>query len=265
MDWPAQLLAALAVLFIGVAKAGFGGGLGLLVTPLCVLAFGPKTALGVVLPLLCAGDVFSLFHYWRKWRAANLKFLLPGVLVGVVLGVQLIGRCSPRQLNLAIGWLAVLFVGFQWTQARFFGAAGAFVPNHALGVPCGVSVGVASTFAHGAGPVAALFLVPQRLPKEIFVGTNVLLFTFVNWIKLPFFCIDRAWVDLPCFTPESLLTTATLRTSLQFFPLVPLGVWLGAWLNGRFSEAGFVRVIYAILLVTGVQLIANFDLAALLR
>lgn len=58
MEWPALFLAGFAVLFIGVAKAGFGGGLGMLVTPLCVLAFGPKTAIGVLLPLLCAGDVF---------------------------------------------------------------------------------------------------------------------------------------------------------------------------------------------------------------
>ncbi|MEY4201068.1 MAG: hypothetical protein RLZZ265_2808, partial [Verrucomicrobiota bacterium] len=36
----------MAVLFIGLSKAGFGGGLGMLTTPLCVLAFGPKDAIG---------------------------------------------------------------------------------------------------------------------------------------------------------------------------------------------------------------------------
>ena len=41
-DWSSILLAATAVLFIGLSKAGFGGGLGMLTTPLCVLAFGPK-------------------------------------------------------------------------------------------------------------------------------------------------------------------------------------------------------------------------------
>ena len=60
MDWASKLLAGCAVLFIGVAKAGFGRGLGMLVTPLCVLAFGSKTAIGILLPLLCAGDAFSL-------------------------------------------------------------------------------------------------------------------------------------------------------------------------------------------------------------
>jgi hypothetical protein len=77
--------------------------------------------------------------------------------------------------------------------------------------------------------------------------------------------VDRSVVNLPLFAPEALITPATLLTSAKFSPLVPLGVWLGVWLNRRFSETVFVRVIYAILLLTGVQLIGNFDLAALFR
>lgn len=265
MDWPSLLLAGFAVLFIGVAKAGFGGGLGMLVTPLCVLAFGPKTAIGVLLPLLCAGDLFSLRHYWRRWRAENLKYLLPGVVAGVMIGVQLVGQFSPRQLNFAIGAIAVGFVVFQFAREQLFRAGEAFAPNHRVGIPCGLGIGITSTFAHGAGPVAAMFLIPQRLPKEIFVGTSVLVFTFVNWIKLPFFCVDRSLIQLPVFASEALITRATLLTSAKFFPLVPLGVGLGIWLNRRCSERLFTRLIYAILLLTGLQLMANFDLAAPFR
>ena len=58
---------------------------------------------GTLLPLLCAGDLFSMYHYWGRWERRNLKFLLPGVVAGVVLGVQLIERFRPNQLNFAIG------------------------------------------------------------------------------------------------------------------------------------------------------------------
>ena len=34
------VLAAIGVLFIGLAKAGFGGALGMLTTPICIVAFG---------------------------------------------------------------------------------------------------------------------------------------------------------------------------------------------------------------------------------
>src|SRR5262249_23144148 len=154
------------VLFIGLSKAGFGGGLGMLTTPLCVLAFGAggheaTFAIGTLLPLLCSGDAFSLYHYWGKWDRRNLRYLIPGVILGVILGVRLVGRFSPRQLNIAIGLLAVLFVLFQLIKERIFRAEGAFSPNHAVGVPCGIGAGITSTFAHGAGPVVSLFLIPQ--------------------------------------------------------------------------------------------------------
>ena len=101
-DLTIVLLAASGVLFIGLSKAGFAGGLGMLTTPLCVVAFGaggkaPTFAVGTILPLLCAGDIFSMYYYWRKWEAKNLRYLLPGVVIGVFVGVQLAGRCSPRE------------------------------------------------------------------------------------------------------------------------------------------------------------------------
>jgi hypothetical protein len=77
--------------------------------------------------------------------------------------------------------------------------------------------------------------------------------------------VDRTLVNWPVFASHSLITPATLWTSAKCFPLVPLGVWLGVWLNRRFSETVFVKAIYTILLLTGLQLIFNFDLAAPFR
>lgn len=259
------IIAVLAALFIGISKAGFGGGLGLLTTPLCVLAFGAKDAIGILLPLLCAGDLFSLYHYWGKWRRENLKHLLPGVVIGVVVGVRLIGRFSARELNLAIGVLAVAFVVFQVVKERVFRAEGAFQPGPMLGLPFGIGAGITSTFAHGAGPVVSMFLIPQRMPKEIYVGTTVLVFTWVNWIKLPFFCVDRALLPLSWLPAESIINARTLAASAWFLPLIPVGVWLGVWLNRRISEQSFVHVIYALVLLAGLQLICDFDLAAWVR
>jgi len=235
----------------------------MLTTPLCALAFGGKDAVGIVLPLLCAGDAFSLYHYWGKWERQNLRYLLPGVVAGVLLGVQLIGRLDARQLNIAIGLIAVAFVLFQFVKEIIFRAEGTFAPNHAVGVPCGVAAGATSTLAHGAGPVITIFLMPQRLSKEVFVGTNVLLFTWINWIKVPFFCLDRTMIDLPFFVTESVINAHTLKLSATFLVLVPIGVWLGVWLNRKVSEALFTRLIYGFTLLTGLQLIFNVDLRKL--
>ncbi|HMJ91836.1 MAG TPA: sulfite exporter TauE/SafE family protein [Candidatus Acidoferrum sp.] len=251
-------IAVFAVLFIGVSKAGFGGGLGMLTTPLAVLAFG-KDAVGIVLPLLCAGDAFSLYHYWGKWEKRNLMFVLPGVIVGVVVGVQLVDLLNPRQLNIAIGCIAVAFVLFQLAKEKIFAKEGVFAPNYKIGIPCGLGAGITSSISHGAGPLIALFLIPQRMPKEIFVATTVFIFTWINWIKLPFFAIDRSMVHLPLFTKNALITPETLWISARFLLLVPVGVWLGVWMNRRFSERAFLKFVYTALLLTGLELIFQFE------
>jgi len=255
-DVTTTVLAAIGVLFIGFSKAGFGGGLGMLTTPICVLAFsasgkGPVFAIGILLPLLCAGDAFSIYHYWGKWERKNLKYLLPGVVAGVIIGVRLIGKFSNRQFNLAIGLLAVSFVLFQLVKDKIYRAEGVFSPNHRTGVPFGIGAGITSTFAHGAGPLVSMFLIPQKMSKEFYVGTSVLIFTWVNWIKMPF------------FIHQGIITRETLLTGLYYLPLVPRGVWLGVWLNRKVSEQFFLKLVYLITFLAGVQLIGNFDLARL--
>jgi uncharacterized membrane protein YfcA len=245
-SWDHQWLAALAVLFIGLSKAGFGGGLGMLTTPLCALAFPPRDALGMLLPLLCAGDAFSLYYYWGRWEKRCLWYLLPGVIPGVVLGAQWLGRFSPRELNAAIGLIAVGFVLYQVGRDWILRVEGTFQPNPRVGFLFGLGAGITSTFAHGAGPVVSMFLVPQRLPKEIYVGTTVLIFTWINWIKVPFYIAN------------GVITLHTVRQSLLYLPLVPLGVWLGVHLNRRFSEELFSRIVLVTIFLTGLQLIFQF-------
>lgn len=248
------LLAAIGVLFIGVAKAGMGGGLGMLTTPICVLAFrstglDPKYVIGTLLPLLIVGDTFSIYHYWGKWEKRHLWLLLPGVVAGVLIGVQLIDKFSPRQLNLIIGILAVSFVVFQYLKEMIVRAEGNLQPGYRVGVPFGVVAGITSTFAHGAGPVVTMYLLPQRLPKVQFVGTNVLIFTWINWIKMPF------------FIGQGIITRQTLLLGLAYVGLVPLGVWAGLWLNRRVSETWFIRVVYAVTFLAGLQLILDVNIA----
>lgn len=250
MNWDLHsfLLAALGIFLVGLSKAGFGGGLGILTTPLAVLACQrlgkpPVFAIGMVLPLLCAADLVSLHYFKAKARKENLKYLLPGVVVGTVIGVLLIDRFSPRQMNIAIGLICIGFVGFQLAKEKIFAAEGTFAPNHSVGIPCGIGAGITSTFANGAGPLVAMFLIPQKLPKEVYVATTVLVFAWINWIKVLF------------FVPLGIINRGTLLSSFLLVPFVPLGVWAGLWLNRLISEKLFLKLIYLFTFITGVHLI----------
>jgi len=247
-DLNSFLIAAAGIFLVGLSKAGFGGGLGILTTPLAVIAFSrihrtPVFAIGVVLPLLCAADLFSLWFYRGKYRADNLKYLLPGVVLGTVFGLYLIDKFSPHQMNVAIGMTCVAFVIFQLVKETIFRAEGTFSPNHAIGVPCGIGAGITSTFANGAGPIIAMFLIPQNLSKEIYVGTTVLVFVWINWIKFVF------------FVPARIVTGETLVYSLTLLLFVPIGVLVGLRLNQLIPEKLFMKVVYLLTFLTGLELI----------
>jgi uncharacterized membrane protein YfcA len=237
------IIGVAAALFIGIAKAGFGGGLGILVTPLAALVYPSRQAIGIVLPLLIVADIFSLYFYWRKWDARNVRWLVPGALAGIIVGIMLIGRLDDHRLGQLIGGIAVSFIGIRWFQRLLGVRLEEYHPKQWQGTLFGLIAGVTTTIAHAAGPVVALFMIPQRLPKERFVGTSVLLFALINWIKLPFFL----W--------QGLCTVSTFRESLALMPLVPLGVWLGVWCNRRLSQTWFIRIIYATLFTTGMYLL----------
>ena len=91
------------------------------------------------------------------------------------------------------------------------------------------------------------------MPKEIYVGTTALIFSWINWIKTPFFIAN------------GMVTRETLLTGLCYLPLIPVGVWAGVWLNRKVSEKLFLRLVYAFTFATGLQLIFNFNLAKLFQ
>jgi len=88
-----------------------------------------------------------------------------------------------------------------------------------------------------------IYLLPQKLPRNLFVGTTAVFFFIVNLVKLiPYYLLG-------------LLVVGNLAVTLVLLPVLWLGTRLGVWLNQRVSELWFNRVVYFILLLVGIQLI----------
>ena len=88
---PIFYLAAIpAVLLFGIAKGGFGGGLGVMAVPLMGLAVSPIQAAAILLPILCLMDLCSLGAYRGHWLGPELRILLPASLGGLVRGTWLL-------------------------------------------------------------------------------------------------------------------------------------------------------------------------------
>jgi uncharacterized protein len=248
MSWPDFPLAfypvaIAAVLITGIAKGGFGTGSGGLAVPLMSMFIAPPEAAGIMLPILCAMDIFGVYSYRGRWSREHLRALLPGGLIGIGIGALAFGALPVNAIRLLLGSIAVTFALNQWFALTERLAARMAKPGRVAGAVWGAISGFTSTLAHAGGPPFAVYMLPQRLDKTVLVGTSVAFFLVVNYAKL----VPYAFLGQ--------LNTGNLTVALIFSPLAPLGIWLGVWLHNRVSEAAFYNVSYTLLLATGLKLI----------
>ncbi len=245
---PLFLLAVVvAVTCVGLAKGGFSG-VGMVATPLLALTMPPLQAAAILLPILILQDVISVWVYRKDWDGWNVKVLLAGSIVGVGIAWAVAAAVSDATVRLAVGLIGLAFVLNAW-----FGRAPAAIrrPGAAAGVFWGAVCGFTSTLSQAGSPPFQIFVLPQRLPKMTFVGTQTMFFAAINALKVaPYFALGQ-------FSTEGLGTSAAL---------VPLAVAtnvLGIWLVRRTPQAVFYRIAYALVFAISLALLWQGGKAAL--
>jgi hypothetical protein len=260
--WLFLLLGSLATLLVSAGKGGFGGSIGLLSTPMMIYACGgaastdaAKLAIGTMLPLLIACDFVAVFKWWGKWSWRPVALMLPGVVLGIAAGGVALDAFrrleAARQektanaiLMLSIGIIAVLFVAVQaWRMTRR--QPPAFRPVLWQGSCFGAAAGFTSTLSHAAGPITAIYLLPQQMPRGQYVATSVLYYWIGNALKLG------------VYIPLRRLDGTSLAASLVFLPAVLAGTLLGVFLHHRTGKRSFDAIVYGLLLLAGAKLLID--------
>jgi uncharacterized membrane protein YfcA len=240
-----------AVLF-SMAKSGFGSSAGLLAVPLMIIATGDSSmALGIMLPMLIAADYVAVAAWWRRWSWRQVAMLLPGTVLGIVIGWVLMSalrqlpagdKAADAYLKLGVGIIALGFVMLQVARS-LRGRALAFKPVAWQGAVAGTTAGFTSTLSHAAGPVVAMYLLPQQMPKDRYVATTALFFFIANQLKLaPYFHLK-------------MINLSTLGACLLLVPGVIVGGAAAGWLHRKLDERQFTSVVYVLLGMAGIQLI----------
>jgi hypothetical protein len=252
---------SLAALIIGIAKAGFGGGIAILAVPLTANALPAEVAVGVMLPILMVGDVISAYMHRGQWSWKHLGPLLIGAMVGIAIGTavlvwfkaidapaaeaaQAASHVSSLTiaLNIAVGGLCLLFVAAQ--MFRLFGGKLPHIPQGAAGgIGSGAMAGTVSTIAHSAGPVITIYLLEQKLSKASFVATMVMFFLILNVAKVP------------SYLALGLVNGRTLGQSAAFALLVPVGAAAGLWMHKRVAEKPFTVIMYLAAAAAGARML----------
>ncbi|WP_158966408.1 sulfite exporter TauE/SafE family protein [Chachezhania sediminis] len=263
-------VAAPAVVFAAVAKAGFGSGAAFASSAFLALVLPPGTALALMLPLLMLMDIATLGPYWGRWSGRDAGLLILSALPGVALGAWLYTIVDPDVFRLLIGIVAVVFVLWRLVPSRTSSAAdprqsGAgpsgdpsgdagsgdragqtdgFTPARiAGGAVAGSIAGFTSFVSHAGGPPVAMYLLAQNFDKTRFQATTVLVFWAINISKL-----------VP-FAALGLFTAPLLKADLLLAPFALFGVWLGVRAHRAVSQKAFFALAYIFLALTGAKLI----------
>jgi uncharacterized membrane protein YfcA len=263
-------IVVLAVLLIGVTKSGFGSGVGLMIVPMTAIAMGhipsrgSEAALGLLLPLLIAGDFIAVWQYYRLFFADPVKDperkhlvarayvgrLLPGTVVGVILGGLLLAYIHERAnlvgalIRIEIGCESILLVSIHWWR-MFRGVQQHLFPEPWRSGLTGSFAAVSSTLAHAAGPIIAMYLLPLGLDRQLYVGTSALYFFLLNSAKLP------------AYYASGQFAVARLSFTVRFLPVVVVGAVFGRWLNKRLNDRVFTNIVYIVTFALGWYILAD--------
>jgi uncharacterized membrane protein YfcA len=225
---------------VGMMRAGFGGGVGVVAAPLLALVMPAKMTLGVIAPLVWVTDVISVRYYWRRWETRTVVTIVPGCILGVAGGWFLLDVIPEDVFRRLLGGLACVFALLQPIRERLGTMMSS--PGRLGGTLIGMVTGLASTMLHSGGVVLMLYLVPQNLPGRRFVATAFLVGVILNVFKLV------PYLDL------GLINRETLALDLRMLPALGLGALSGILLNQRLSVVWFNRVVLGIVLVVGGRL-----------
>ncbi|MFV0477301.1 MAG: sulfite exporter TauE/SafE family protein [Parahaliea sp.] len=228
-----------AVLLYGIAKGGFGGAIAVVAVPLMALAMEPTRAAAIMLPILVLMDVIVVKVYWGKFDRRALQILLPGALLGIVIGYLAADNMSEHWMRLLIGIVAVSFGLNHFLSST----KNTRRPHRCLvGGFWGTVAGFTSFSIHSGGPPLTIYLLSRGLAPLLFAGTAGIFFAVVNIIKL-----------IP-YTLLGQFNTENLLYSLVLMPIAPLGVWTGRYLVERINPKVYYGIISALLMLVGCRL-----------
>ena len=233
-----------AIILYGIAKSGLGGSISLISVPLMTVVMPLNQALAVILPILIFSDIIAVYRFRKEFDFSTLKLIVPFAALGIVIGSLTFKYFSEDLLKLIVGIMGFLFAGhyFLFKKEKKIPAK----KNFLKGAIFSSIAGFSSFCVHAGGTPTSIYLLPLRLKKEIYVGTRIIFFTFVNLIKLPLYIY------------LSMMNLDTLYQSIFLLPLAITGIFIGYKLLKIIDENLFYNIIYVLILVSSTKLLIDF-------
>ena len=222
----------LAVFLLGLSKSGIKG-IGILIVVILAFVFGEKTSTGILLPKLIVADIFAVTYYHRHAQWKYIKKLMPWMVIGVLLGVW-IGNDISEEIFKKL--MAIIIIGSVLILLYSENRKSSKIPTSRIfSSSAGLLAGFTTMIGNLAGPIANIYFLAIRLPKNEFIGTAAWLFFIINIFKLPFHFFVWKTVSVETLVLNSVLVPALL-----------LGFFMGVSLVKLISNLHYRRFILAV-------------------
>ena len=233
-----------AIVLYGIAKSGLGGSMTLISIPLMTIVMPLNQALGIILPILIFSDFIATYKYRREFDLSTLKLMIPFAAIGIIIGSFTFSYFSEELLKFIIGLMGFIFAGHYFFLKKNKKAKSQ--KNFIKGRICSTIAGFTSFCVHAGGTPVSIYMLPLRMKKEIYVGTRIIFFTFVNLIKLPLY------INL------SMTNFDTFKQSVMLFPVAFLGILIGYRLIKIINENLFYNTLYILIFVSSSKLLYDY-------
>jgi uncharacterized membrane protein YfcA len=239
MEAPALALFLVSAFFGGITTGLAGFAMGLVVSGVWLHVLTPvQTA-----SLIVGYGLFVQAHgVWKLRHAVDYRRVTPlvaGGAIGVPLGIALLAYLEPAYVRFAVGVLLVIY--------SLYGMARPKLAPLRVSIPADAAIGVVNGLLGGltglAGPIVVIWCqltgVPWAVQRAIFQP-----------VILAVFAMTAVGLGV-----GGAITAELVK--LFLLGLVPVlgGIWVGLHLYGRLEEAGFRRLILAMLLLSGLVLL----------
>lgn len=232
LNW---FLIAMAAFIVGLSKAGVKG-IDMLNVTIMALVFGGKASTGVVLPLLCIGDIMAVKYYHRHAQWTHFWKLLPWMVIGILVGVFVgkdLNETLFRRLMSAIIVLTIVIVLFLEFRKNIFVPHGPFFVSIT-----GLASGFTTMLGNLAGAFSNLYFLALRMPKNNFIGTAAWVFLVINLFKLPFQVLY--WRNI---------TPLSLKADLFLLPALLMGFFIGVRVVAKIKDDSYRKAVIALTFV----------------
>lgn len=252
---PLQWSVALGVAaLIGSAKTGIPG-LGTFVVPLAALAFGARTSVGLLLPLMLFADLFGMAWYRKHADPRVLRALTPWIGLGLVVGAGALywSGMGPRGQTVTDKLIGLIVLGLVGAALVRHKLEKHVHPESALSAGViGSLTGFASTSANVAGAITSIYFTALEMAKERFMGTNAVLYFVLNLAKLVLYAamslLDPA---------HALFSAESLWINLWVAPAIVVGALVGRVVLRKLPQQVFENVMLALAALASIKLLVG--------